>query len=141
MGFGPEALRLGAAALFSLPLQIGAVRLGTLDLHRATPGDLSRDQLADALTVASLGTEILLELAGHAAPGHDAGRTADSAALLDALWAHAIQDRFVWCQEWQPGDMVMWDNRCVMHRRDAFDESLRRLMHRTQIVGEPVLAG
>ena len=33
------------------------------------------------------------------------------------------------------------DNRCVIHRRDAFDESLRRLMHRTQIVGEPVLAG
>jgi len=35
----------------------------------------------------------------------------------------------------------MRDNRCVMHRRDAFDESLRRLKHRTQIVGEPVLAG
>ena len=43
--------------------------------------------------------------------------------------------------EWRAGDLVMWDNRCVMHRRDAFDDSLRRLMHRTQIVGEPVLAG
>ena len=39
------------------------------------------------------------------------------------------------------GDLVLWDNRSVMHRRDAFDESLRRLMHRTQIVGEPVLPG
>ena len=66
---------------------------------------------------------------------------AESEKLLDALWAHATQDRFVWYQKWRIGDLVMWDNRCVMHRRDAFDETLRRLMHRTQIVGEPVLAG
>ena len=65
----------------------------------------------------------------------------DSEALLDAVWAHATQERFAWYQKWRIGDLVMWDNRCVMHRRDAFDENLRRLMHRTQIVGEPVLAG
>jgi taurine dioxygenase len=65
----------------------------------------------------------------------------ESEKLLDALWAHATQPRFAWYQKWRTGDLVMWDNRCVMHRRDAFDESLRRLMHRTQIVGEPVLAG
>ena len=57
------------------------------------------------------------------------------------MWAHATQERFAWYQKWRAGDLVLWDNRCVMHRRDAFDESLRRLMHRTQIVGEPVLAG
>ena len=65
----------------------------------------------------------------------------DSEKLLDAVWAHATQERFAWYQKWRIGDLVMWDNRSVMHRRDAFDESLRRLMHRTQIVGEPVLAG
>ena len=65
----------------------------------------------------------------------------DSEALLDAVWAHATQERFAWYQKWRAGDLVLWDNRAVMHRRDAFDESLRRLMHRTQIVGEPVLAG
>ena len=65
----------------------------------------------------------------------------ESEALLDAVWAHATQERFAWYQKWRGGDLVLWDNRCVMHRRDAFDESLRRLMHRTQIVGEPVLAG
>lgn len=65
----------------------------------------------------------------------------ESEQLLNAVWAHATQDRFAWYQKWRIGDLVMWDNRCVMHRRDAFDESLRRLMHRTQIVGEPVLAG
>ncbi|HYD06121.1 MAG TPA: TauD/TfdA family dioxygenase [Reyranella sp.] len=65
----------------------------------------------------------------------------ESETLLDAVWSHATQERFAWCQKWRIGDLVLWDNRCVMHRRDAFDESLRRLMHRTQIVGEPVLAG
>jgi taurine dioxygenase len=65
----------------------------------------------------------------------------ESEALLDAVWAHATQERFAWYQKWRAGDLVLWDNRCVMHRRDAFDESLRRLMHRTQIVGEAVLAG
>jgi taurine dioxygenase len=65
----------------------------------------------------------------------------ESEKLLDAVWAHATQERFAWYQKWRAGDLVLWDNRCVMHRRDAFDESLRRLMHRTQIVGEAVLAG
>jgi alpha-ketoglutarate-dependent taurine dioxygenase len=65
----------------------------------------------------------------------------ESEALLDAVWAHATQEHFAWYQKWRAGDLVLWDNRCVMHRRDAFDESLRRLMHRTQIVGEPVMAG
>ncbi|CAN5837589.1 TauD/TfdA family dioxygenase [soil metagenome] len=65
----------------------------------------------------------------------------ESERLLDAVWAHATQEPFAWYQKWRAGDLVMWDNRCVMHRRDAFDESLRRLMHRTHIVGEPVLAG
>jgi taurine dioxygenase len=65
----------------------------------------------------------------------------ESEAILDAVWAHATQEHFAWYQKWRGGDLVLWDNRCVMHRRDAFDESLRRLMHRTQIVGEPVLAG
>jgi taurine dioxygenase len=65
----------------------------------------------------------------------------ESEALLDAVWAHATQERFAWYQKWRVGDLVLWDNRCVMHRRDAFDENARRLMHRTQIVGEPVMAG
>jgi taurine dioxygenase len=65
----------------------------------------------------------------------------ESEELLNAIWAHATQERFAWYQKWRIGDLLMWDNRCVMHRRDAFDESLRRVMHRTQIVGEPVLTG
>ena len=66
---------------------------------------------------------------------------AESEALLDQLWTHATDPRFMWRQEWELGDLVMWDNRCAMHRREAFDPSTRRLMLRTQISGEAVLQG
>ena len=45
----------------------------------------------------------------------------ESEKVLDAVWAHATQERFAWYQKWRAGDLVLWDNRCVMHRRDAFD--------------------
>lgn len=57
----------------------------------------------------------------------------DSEDLLDALWAYATQPQFTFRQEWKPGDVIIWDNRCTLHRRDAFDPAARRLMHRTQI--------
>ena len=60
---------------------------------------------------------------------------AESEALLDALWAHATQRRFVMCHEWRVGDLLMWNNLSVLHRRDAFDSKSRRVMHRTQIKG------
>ena len=59
----------------------------------------------------------------------------DSDSLLDALWAHATRPKYSWHNEWQKGDLVMWQNRMVMHRRDAFDPSTRRVMHRTQLKG------
>ncbi len=61
---------------------------------------------------------------------------AESELLLDELWAHATRPEFTWHQEWRVGDLVLWDNRCVMHRRNAFDSSARRVMHRTQIGGD-----
>lgn len=60
----------------------------------------------------------------------------ESEALLDELWAHTTQDRFTYTHRWEKGDLVFWDNRCVMHRREAFDDSERRIMHRTQLKGE-----
>jgi alpha-ketoglutarate-dependent taurine dioxygenase len=61
---------------------------------------------------------------------------AESEELLDGLWAHLVQERFTWRQDWRVGDLVWWDNRCAMHRRDAFDPATRRLMHRTQLKGD-----
>lgn len=67
---------------------------------------------------------------------------AESEALLDELWAYATRPEIEWYQEWKLGDLIMWDNRCVMHRRNSFDASQRRIMHRTQLAGEkPVFAG
>jgi taurine dioxygenase len=59
----------------------------------------------------------------------------ESEELLDELWDHMVQPKYTWTQEWQVGDLIWWDNRCAMHRRDAFDPSARRLMHRTQLKG------
>jgi taurine dioxygenase len=60
----------------------------------------------------------------------------ESEALLDELWRYATRDEFTWRHRWQPGDLVLWDNRATMHRRDAFDADSRRILHRTQIKGE-----
>ncbi len=57
----------------------------------------------------------------------------ESERLLDRLWRHATQAQFTFRQHWRVGDVVVWDNRCTLHRRDAFDPRARRLMHRTQI--------
>jgi alpha-ketoglutarate-dependent taurine dioxygenase len=65
---------------------------------------------------------------------------ADSEALLDSLWAHATQPRFAMCHEWQVGDLLMWNNLSVLHRRDPFDPESRRVMHRTQIMGDERIA-
>jgi len=64
----------------------------------------------------------------------------DSEALLDALWAHATQSRFSMCHEWKRGDLLMWNNLAVLHRRDAFDPTSRRIMHRSQIKGDERIA-
>jgi taurine dioxygenase len=60
---------------------------------------------------------------------------AESEALLDRVWAHATQESHAWFQKWSVGDLLMWDNRCVMHKRTAFDPSERRFMLRTQVKG------
>jgi taurine dioxygenase len=59
----------------------------------------------------------------------------DSEALLDTLWRYATDERHVYKHQWQLGDLVVWDNRTTMHRRDTFPATERRLMHRTQIKG------
>jgi taurine dioxygenase len=60
----------------------------------------------------------------------------DSEETLDRLWAHASQPSLAWTHKWQKGDVLIWDNRCVLHRRDSFDPASRRMMHRVQIKGE-----
>jgi taurine dioxygenase len=56
-----------------------------------------------------------------------------SERLLDEMWSFV--ETAVYRHGWAVGDLVLWDNRTTMHRRDAFDANARRIMHRTQIKG------
>ena len=60
----------------------------------------------------------------------------ESRPLLQYLFDHSERPQFVYRHNWRVFDLVMWDNRCTMHRRDPFDPNSRRIMHRTQIKGE-----
>jgi taurine dioxygenase len=61
---------------------------------------------------------------------------AESEALLDELWAQATRPELSWTHVWQRGDLLVWDNRCVMHYREEVDDTQRRVMFRTQFAGE-----
>jgi ANTAR domain/GAF domain len=69
--FAPAAAQAGVRAVFALPLRIGAIRLGVLDLYRAEPGGLDRAQLADALMLADTMGALLLDEAGRDQPRPD----------------------------------------------------------------------
>ena len=59
-------------------------------------------------------------------------------ALLKELLDHVTQPKFCYRHEWQEGDLVVWDNRCVLHRATPFDTvRYKRLMQRTTISGDP----
>ena len=60
----------------------------------------------------------------------------ESENLLDEIWKHATQEKYTWTQKWEKGDLLMWKNLNVLHKRDAFDPKTRRVMHRTQLKGE-----
>ena len=59
-----------------------------------------------------------------------------SESLLDSLWEFAALSENFYTHQWRVGDLLLWDNRSTMHRRDPFDSTARRLMQRTQIRGK-----
>jgi alpha-ketoglutarate-dependent taurine dioxygenase len=64
-----------------------------------------------------------------------------SAGLIADLTAFAAQPKYMYRHEWEPDDVLMWDNRCTVHAVTPHDPNERRVMHRTTIVGrEPVTA-
>ena len=58
----------------------------------------------------------------------------ESEQLLNEVWRYAAMSENVWTQQWEIGDVIIWDNRRVLHRRDGFDQSQRRLMKRCQVM-------
>lgn len=75
--FAPAAVTLGVRAAFALPLQVGGIRLGVLDLYRGAPGALDREQFADVLLLADTACALLLD-AGTVA---ESGRRPEEARL------------------------------------------------------------
>ncbi len=59
-----------------------------------------------------------------------------SEEMVEELWSVATLPQNTWSQSWRVGDLVIWDNRCTMHRRDAFTGQGRRRMHRLTTRGE-----
>lgn len=64
----------------------------------------------------------------------------ESERLLDRLWAHATQKKYEWGHKWRVGDLVLWDNRCCMHYRSEVDPTQARVLYRTVVKGEVVIA-
>jgi taurine dioxygenase len=60
----------------------------------------------------------------------------ESEALLQRLFDHQEQPKFVYEHVWRPGDILMWDNRCTLHARTDFSAGERRLLRRVTILGE-----
>jgi taurine dioxygenase len=105
---------------------------------RATP-----EEIADApplrhplvRTIPETGRKALF-MGEHAS--HVEGRPmAEGRALLDRLTAHAVEERFVYRHKWRTGDMLMWDNRCLLHRANPNFDAARhpRVLHRTCLRG------
>lgn len=59
----------------------------------------------------------------------------DSEAFLNRLWDYATQERFVYTHRWNKGDVVVWDNRATVHKRDGFDPDSRRVLYAAQVEG------
>ena len=62
---------------------------------------------------------------------------ADALSLLDDLLAHATQPQFEYRHQWRPGDMVMWDNRCLLHKANGdYDMEQVRYLYRIMLQGD-----
>jgi taurine dioxygenase len=59
----------------------------------------------------------------------------NSEKILDQLWEHSTQEKYIYRHEWRANDIVLWDNRCTIHRRAPFDSSFDRILHAAQVEG------
>lgn len=136
------------AALSDLPPDLRSAIKGRAANHDSTytsAGDL-RKGMAEVRDVSQAPGARHPIVRRHPVTGHDAlylGRrtngwvvgldVADSDPLLDRLWDWSTQERFAYAHAWRPNDLLVWDNRATIHRREAFDAAARRVMWRCQV--------
>lgn len=84
--YSTAAHDLGARAVFAFPLQVGAARLGALDVYRRIPGSLTPDALATALMFAEIAVEQILDAQGHAADGRAADGLAEALSYRHVVY-------------------------------------------------------
>ena len=63
-----------------------------------------------------------------------------SRKLIDELESFAVQPRFCYSHRWKEGDVLVWDNRCTLHRATPYDNRFDRILHRVQVKGEAPIA-
>lgn len=138
-----------AAALAALPVDLRNRVKGLKIKHNAAHSSIGKlrpgfDAFEDPRDAPGAIHPIILN---HAETGHEVlylGRREwayvpglslkESETLLDELWTYAALPANTWRQVWQPNDVIIWDNRRVLHRRDGFDNASRRLMKRCQVL-------
>jgi alpha-ketoglutarate-dependent 2,4-dichlorophenoxyacetate dioxygenase len=106
-------------------------RIGFEDFNKDIPGSLppAPQRIVDFYPNSG---RTSLYIASHAS--HIAGMPVEQGrALLEELIEFATQERFVYTQNWAVGDLVVWDNRCTMHRGRPYDLAQRRVLHRTTV--------
>jgi len=110
-------------------------------LNRVVAPKFTDEQLARVVPVSHPafrthpGTGRKAVFAGAFAMGIEGMTDAAARPILDALYAHCGEDRFRYVHRWRAGDLVMWDNRCVLHHATPFDPAYARHMHRTTVSG------
>ena len=139
-----------AAALAALPMDLRRVLEGRSIKHDGTynSGGLPRAGVRVDDSPATCEGQAHPAVCRHPADGPDVlylGRRrnayvmglplSESEGLLDLVWPYAGRPEATYMHRWRVGDVLMWDNRVTMHRRDPFDAAMRRVMHRTQIKG------
>jgi GAF domain-containing protein len=131
--FTESALEAGARAVFAFPLRIGGIRVGILDLYRATPGPLSSTGFGDAVTLAHLGAQAVIALSGQAPPDGLPGDLTDASlraevhqatGMISAQLEVSIEEAFVRLQAhaYATGRRIGEVGDDVVGRRLRFDE-------------------
>jgi taurine dioxygenase len=104
----------------------------------ASPMDATGHTHPILRTVPTTGEEAIF--LGRRTNGYVAGLPLpESEQLLDELWAHATQEQFCYRHQWQVGQVVVWDNRMLLHMRYPMANDQARFMWRTQTQGERVI--